>query len=107
MSSLVMYVSGRVCFFKQKTAYEMSISDWRSDVCSSDRDPRVHRLIALNARFGRVAQLEMHERCDNLQTVLDAVAQFGGQNILVALQQTRFRDIFESDQQSAGLIAGG
>src|SRR3546814_8776131 len=26
------------CFvFKQKTAYEMRISDWSSDVCSSDR----------------------------------------------------------------------
>src|SRR3546814_2981905 len=24
--------------FKQKTAYEMRISDWSSDVCSSDRD---------------------------------------------------------------------
>src|SRR3546814_4274541 len=24
------------CFFKQKTAYEMRISDWSSDVCSSD-----------------------------------------------------------------------
>src|SRR3546814_8927067 len=29
-------------FFKQKTAYEMRISDWSSDVCSSDllRPPR-------------------------------------------------------------------
>src|SRR3546814_2774637 len=27
-------------FFKQKTAYEMRISDWSSDVCSSD----LHRL---------------------------------------------------------------
>src|SRR3546814_7319930 len=28
----------RLClfFFKQKTAYEMRISDWSSDVCSSD-----------------------------------------------------------------------
>src|SRR3546814_2785802 len=26
-------------FFKQKTAYEMRISDWSSDVCSSDLDP--------------------------------------------------------------------
>src|SRR3546814_18174353 len=26
----------RVSFFKQKTAYEMRISDWSSDVCSSD-----------------------------------------------------------------------
>src|SRR3546814_3401736 len=25
-----------VVFFKQKTAYEMRISDWNSDVCSSD-----------------------------------------------------------------------
>src|SRR3546814_3382594 len=25
-----------IFFFKQKTAYEMRISDWRSDVCSSD-----------------------------------------------------------------------
>src|SRR3546814_5296794 len=24
------------CFFMQKTAYEMRISDWSSDVCSSD-----------------------------------------------------------------------
>src|SRR3546814_7833304 len=33
--------SGLICscfffFFKQKTAYEMRISDWSSDVCSSD-----------------------------------------------------------------------
>src|SRR3546814_8884500 len=27
------------CFFKQKTAYEMRISDWSSDVCSSDLTP--------------------------------------------------------------------
>src|SRR3546814_11875945 len=31
-------------FFKQKTAYELRISDWSSDVCSSDLDrrPRPH-----------------------------------------------------------------
>src|SRR3546814_6454553 len=42
---LLIYVSVFVClvafaviffFFKQKTAYEMRISDWSSDVCSSD-----------------------------------------------------------------------
>src|SRR3546814_2360709 len=31
-----MYVVCIVFFFKQKTAYEMRISDWSSDVCSSD-----------------------------------------------------------------------
>src|SRR3546814_17984426 len=31
-----MYMCVFVFFFKQKTAYEMRISDWSSDVCSSD-----------------------------------------------------------------------
>src|SRR3546814_11312010 len=30
-----------VFFFKQKTAYEMRISDWSSNVCSSDLSTRV------------------------------------------------------------------
>src|SRR3546814_17093996 len=30
-------------FFKQKTAYEMRISDWSSDVCSSDLSARPRR----------------------------------------------------------------
>src|SRR3546814_6496275 len=30
-----------VFFFKQKTAYEMRISDWSSDVCSSDLAKRI------------------------------------------------------------------
>src|SRR3546814_5020846 len=30
-------------FFKQKTAYEMRISDWSSDVCSSDLQMRRQR----------------------------------------------------------------
>src|SRR3546814_5902743 len=34
-----------VFFFKQKTAYEMRISDWSSDVCSSDlRDEWAHEI---------------------------------------------------------------
>src|SRR3546814_6901770 len=31
-------------FFKQKTAYEMRISDWSSDVCSSDLPVDVRRI---------------------------------------------------------------
>src|SRR3546814_5281822 len=30
------------CFVKQKTAYEMRISDWSSDVCSSDLKAKAH-----------------------------------------------------------------
>src|SRR3546814_14339040 len=32
----MIFVSYFFFFFKQKTAYEMRISDWSSDVCSSD-----------------------------------------------------------------------
>src|SRR3546814_20009366 len=40
-----------IFFFKHKTAYEMRISDWSSDVCSSDLQVaalrrRLHRVIA-------------------------------------------------------------
>src|SRR3546814_3229359 len=31
-----MHIFDCIFFFKQKTAYEMRISDWSSDVCSSD-----------------------------------------------------------------------
>src|SRR3546814_20707725 len=36
-------------FCKQKTAYELRISDWSSDVCSSDLpQSRLHRLVPLS-----------------------------------------------------------
>src|SRR3546814_5875929 len=34
--STMRFLLGFFFFFKQKTAYEMRISDWSSDVCSSD-----------------------------------------------------------------------
>src|SRR3546814_10214934 len=37
----MLYVSRDFFFFKQKTAYEMRISDWSSDVCSSDLGERL------------------------------------------------------------------
>src|SRR3546814_2493765 len=38
---LLMFIFFCIFFFKQKTAYEMRISDWSSDVCSSDLGARV------------------------------------------------------------------
>src|SRR3546814_3673468 len=52
-----MYWCTCVCFFKQKTAYEMRISDWSSDVCSSDlavviaHRPRRKTALIVFARF--------------------------------------------------------
>src|SRR3546814_12789221 len=56
-------------FIKQKTAYEMRISDWSSDVCSSD----LHVLLELLAELGgdlrhvghrfRIVAVDVEDRC--------------------------------------------
>src|SRR3546814_13793221 len=60
-------------FDKQKTAYDMRISDWSSDVCSSDLTLEV-QMTTLNthphAEFDRFPQL-----------VTDLVAEFGTKGI--------------------------
>src|SRR3546814_7401505 len=43
-------------FFRQKTAYEMRISDWSSDVCSSDLDVPVVVKATRAAQAGGVQQ---------------------------------------------------
>src|SRR3546814_7090880 len=60
----VLFVCCRVFFFffKQKTAYEMRISDWSSDVCSSDLeieyvfDTKAERT-GISALLGRMSDL--------------------------------------------------
>src|SRR3546814_4648891 len=49
-------------FFKQKTAYEMRISDWSSDVCSSDLLGAGEREIEAGARIGGVGGERRIER---------------------------------------------
>src|SRR3546814_5882121 len=64
MSSLLLYI---FFFFKQKTAYEMRISDWSSDVCSSvllvkNRGAvlgRVHHALLM---FGGLGQRRVEDR---------------------------------------------
>src|SRR3546814_3654988 len=56
-----------VFFFKQKTAYEMRISDWSSDVCSSDlRQDRRVRLVGDHAR----PLVDLHERAGHRDAAL-------------------------------------
>src|SRR3546814_598353 len=50
-------------FFKQKTAYEMRISDWSSDVCSSDLS---HRELEDAAERRRILLGELQHRVKNL-----------------------------------------
>src|SRR3546814_3094636 len=84
-----------VFFFKQKTAYEMRISDWSSDVCSSDLKARGCRsggdharredqlVIDMNVaderqeeRFRRDIRDELLDRAIHL--VVGDTVQFGG-----------------------------
>src|SRR3546814_5687228 len=46
-------VLGCFFFFKQKTAYEMRISDWSSDVCSSDLHPGIRVNVRPRLLYGR------------------------------------------------------
>src|SRR3546814_1268294 len=59
-------------FFKQKTAYEMRISDWSSDVCSSDLqgiDLRSDRLAM--QRLKEAAEKAKIERSSSTQTEIN------------------------------------
>src|SRR3546814_2545921 len=67
--------------FKQKTAYEMRISDWSSDVCSSDLLADVVQQLGLDALVGRLHQVqEAHlQGDDQLVEVADLRAHVGRQ----------------------------
>src|SRR3546814_11981407 len=73
-----------MCFFKQKTAYEMRISDWSSDVCSSDL-AQIQRLEAqlgfeIFDRKGRSAHLNRkgHQVLLQAQELLRLYDNLGG-----------------------------
>src|SRR3546814_9156736 len=61
MAKSCFIVSDGFCFFffKQKTAYEMRISDWSSDVCSSDLTALEEMRADLNANRGGRPKLTM------------------------------------------------
>src|SRR3546814_20020991 len=72
-------------FFKQKTAYEMRISDWSSDVCSSDL-PEVADALALAAAHHHGAgPLVVHR--DREERVALVVAEADVEARLVLLDQ--------------------
>src|SRR3546814_2637470 len=58
MLSIVLTHRCMVFFFKQKTAYEMRISDWSSDVCSADLHDSARVGYALRQCFDFAAFLE-------------------------------------------------
>src|SRR3546814_9451558 len=58
-------------FFKQKAAYEMRISDWSSDVCSSDlHDEPDHAMLMGAALWGVIHQAHTEEIGDLAEQIL-------------------------------------
>src|SRR3546814_20075175 len=57
-------------FFKQKTAYEVRISDWSSDVCSSDLTDRLAIATFTLRNRTRLAALRVVGNVMTLQTLL-------------------------------------
>src|SRR3546814_16945537 len=64
-----------VFFFKQKTAYEMRISDWSSDVCSSDLGDR-----------GNGASRLHHQSVDHLEGLGDRLTIEGSDDNVLELR---------------------
>src|SRR3546814_1823558 len=71
-------------FFKQKTAYEMRISDWSSDVCSSDLVERRMRG-EISARTDATGQELTSVNADQVRTVVGRLVQEGAKSIAVCL----------------------
>src|SRR3546814_5239701 len=77
-------------FFKQKTAYEMRISDWSSDVCSSDLRIRLDVAVIILAGPDELAR-PFQRRCDHVVDeavfiddvrLLELVGEFGVEHLL-------------------------
>src|SRR3546814_4577960 len=66
-----------ICFvfvFKQKTAYEMRISDWSSDVCSSDLSDFYEHTGYGSKAIDRAAAEQIAELTGRLETLPDVRA---------------------------------
>src|SRR3546814_6901125 len=77
---LMMYLFVSVFFFKQKTAYAMRISDWSSDVCSSDLSEFI-----LTAQGPVLVEINYRSIGDGREFLLDRLLPQGWFDRIVAL----------------------
>src|SRR3546814_8837639 len=88
-----------LCFFcKQKTAYEMRISDWSSDVCSSDlsgrRGPRYRREHEYRGVLRRQSELQSAAFVRTQIGICGSASKFSGdaRNLPIVRHAPRQRD---------------
>src|SRR3546814_1951094 len=76
-----------LCFFKQKTAYEMRISDLSSDVCSSDlAEEAAERHVGIG---DLAALLVDHHTVDRTELVAGCIVHFGAFDLVGGNQAVR------------------
>src|SRR3546814_13836274 len=99
-----------VCFFfKQKTAYEMRISDWSSDVCSSDLLIRLDsdRAVANARRHGQFMPSAENHRNPTAQIGLLIQAMMSGHERTAVEPPTRQRRLTDRSQPTSGITVAG
>src|SRR3546814_2869919 len=90
-------MSGVFFFFKQKTAYEMRISDWSSDVCSSDLvTSHLPHLIAYTI-VGTASDLEDVTRSEVIKYSAGGFRDF---TRIAASDPTMWRDVFLTNKDA-------
>src|SRR3546814_6274288 len=82
-----------IFFFKQKTAYEMRISDWSSDVCSSDLiKAEANQVLGNNYEFSQPIQLRFNELISGVRSDV-AVKIFGDDNDILNATRSEERRV--------------
>src|SRR3546814_4661643 len=83
-------------FFRQRKAYEMRISDWSSDVCSSD----LHEFLAAVARDMAIIARNLRQCVgDDLEHAIAGVVAVG------VVDRLEIVDVAKGDAQRDGLVA--
>src|SRR3546814_4388252 len=85
-----------LCFFKHKTAYEMLISDWSSDVCSSD-------LLALHIGARKTIMLLLDLAFQQIAELLQALKTKRFREFIVRAAFCRHLDLSDLQIESRGL----
>src|SRR3546814_108566 len=116
---MICSVFAGICIFKQKTAYEMRISDWSSDVCSSDLatviDDYGHHPVEIRAVLsaaregaqGRVIAVVHPHRYSRLHDLMDDFQQaFNDADIVYAAPVYAAGEAPMEGVTSGALVAG-
>src|SRR3546814_5128335 len=83
-------------FFKQKTAYEMRISDWSSDVCSSDLGTSaVDEVLAFFSEWGPTIK-DMRDSMERRFTPETVWENVGASKTVGSEQALAFTDAFNA-----------